>query len=209
MSSIIAPPPASTTTSSASVVITAPLFRLSVAQYQAMIRAGILTENDNVELLDGLLVEKMSKNPPHRVSTRKTRRALELVLPKEWFADSQEPVVLSTSEPEPDITVARSELSDDASRNPEAGDVALIVEVSDSTLTHDRTMKKSLYAAERIPTYWIVNLIDQRLEVYTDPSGSTAQPDYATVRVLGPTEEVAVILDGQEVARLAVRDLLP
>jgi hypothetical protein len=205
--SVIAPP--APVTSGSLIALTVPLYRLSVPQYQAMVRGGILTENDNVELLDGLLVTKMPKNPPHRVSTRKTRRALEAILPDAWFADSQEPVVLSISQPEPDITVARSELSDDATRNPDAGDVAFVVEVADSTLSHDRTVKKALYAEASIPIYWIVNLVDHQLEVYTDPTGPGTRPDYSTVLALNAADDVPVILDGQEVGRIAVRDLLP
>jgi hypothetical protein len=206
--SVIAPP-AAPIASGPLIALTVPLYRLSVPQYQAMVRGGILTENDNVELLDGLLVTKMSKNPPHRVSTRKTRRALEAILPDAWFADSQEPVVLSISQPEPDITVARSELSDDATRNPDAGDVAFVVEVADSTLSHDRTVKKALYAEASIPIYWIVNLINHQLEVYTDPTGPASPPDYANMQIHGPADEVPVIIDGQEIARISVSDLLP
>jgi Uma2 family endonuclease len=207
--SVIASPAASLPIAGSPIQLTAPLYRLSVPQYQAMVRAGILTENDNVELLDGLLVTKMSKNPPHRVATRRTRRRLEDVLPDAWFADSQEPVVLSASEPEPDITVARSELSDDSTRNPEAGDVALVVEVADSTLSHDCTVKRILYAEALTPIYWIVNLVDSQLEVYSDPTGPGPQPDYANRNTFGPNDDVPVVLDGQEVARIAVRDLLP
>ena len=186
-----------------------PLYRLSVAQYQAMIKAGILTDDDPVELLDGWLVLTMPKNPPHRVCTRKVRRALEAILPAAWYADSQEPITLPDSQPEPDVMVARAALGQDTSRHPGPPDVALVVEVADTTLDPDRGMKKRLYAAAAIPPYWILNLVDNVLEVYTDPSGPAAQPDYAASRVLGPAEEVPVVLDGREVGRIPVRELLP
>jgi Uma2 family endonuclease len=186
-----------------------PIYRLSVAQYHAMIQAGILKDDDPVELIRGWLVLKMPKHAPHRVSTRKVRRNLERVLPSGWYAESQDPVTLTDSEPEPDVSVAREELSEDASRNPEAADVAMVVEVSESTLAYDRGSKKELYAEARIPVYWIVNLVDHQLEVYTNPTGPASPPDYRAQQVYGPAEDVPVVIDGQEVARIPIRDLLP
>jgi Uma2 family endonuclease len=186
-----------------------PLYRLSVAQYHAMAQHGILTPEDRVELIHGLLVSRAPMNPPHRVTVRKVRLALEAVLPATWYADPQVPTTLSTSEPLPDVVIARANLSADTTRHPAPADLGLVVEVSDTTLAYDRSTKGSLYAAERIPVYWIVNLVDNHLEVHTDPSGLAAQPDYAKRQVLGPTEVVAVVLDGVEVGRIAVRDLLP
>jgi hypothetical protein len=190
-------------------VPTLPIYRLSVAQYQAMVRAGILADDDPVELIHGWLVPKMSKNAPHRVSTRKVRRSLERILPSGWYAETQDPVTLADSVPEPDVSVAREELSEDATRNPAAADVAMVVEVSESTLARDRGSKKQLYAEARIPIYWIVNLEDDQLEVFADPTGPSAQPDYRTSQVFGPEEQVPVIIEGREVARIAVRELLP
>jgi Uma2 family endonuclease len=85
----------------------------------------------------------------------------------------------------------------------------LVVEVAESSLAVDRTLRKELYAAAGIPLYWIVNLVDRRLEVFTGPSGPTPHPDYATTTILGPGDEVALILDGQEVGRIPVAALLP
>jgi Uma2 family endonuclease len=186
-----------------------PIYRLSVKQYHAMLRAGILTDDDRVELIRGWMVPKRSKNPPHRVWTRKVRRALERILPAGRYADSQEPITLADSEPEPDVVVAREEVSEDATRHPEPPDVALVVEVSDTTLAQDRGSKKQLYAEARLPVYWIVNLEDSQLEVYTDHSGPAPQPDYANQRILGPTDAVPVVVAGQQVGLIGVRDLLP
>jgi len=72
----------------------------SVDEYHAMLRAGILNEEDPIELLDGWLVSKMTKTPPHRIATRRVRKALERVVPVGWYVDSQEPITLSSSEPE-------------------------------------------------------------------------------------------------------------
>jgi len=186
------------------------LWRFSVRQYHAMIRAGILTEDDPVELLEGMLVTKMAKNPPHRLATRLTRRALEALLPEGWFVDVQEPITTEDSEPEPDLAVVRGTERDYAERHPGPEDLALVVEVADSSLQRDRTLKRRLYAAAGIPVYWVLNLAERQLEVYTGPTTSEADvPDYQHRQDCSPEDEVAIILDGTEFGRVTVRDLLP
>lgn len=183
--------------------------RLTVEQYHAMIRNGILTDDDPVELLEGWLVQKMPKKPPHRAATGLTRRALERVIPEDWHLDSQEPVTTDESEPEPAVSVVRGTLRDYADRHPGPHDVGLLVEVADVTLPRDRTLKKRIYARANVHVYWIVNLPESKVEVYTVPSGPAAQPDYAERRDYGPDNEIPVVLDGIEVGRMPVRDLLP
>ena len=141
------------------------IWRLSVNQYHQMVCAGILTEEDPVELLAGWLVPKMPKNPPHRVATRLLRQALERVVPAGWYVDSQEPITTADSEPEPDVVVVRGETRQYLDRHPGPQDVALIIEVADTTLQRDRVLKQRIYAAAGIPVYWIVNLLDNQLEV--------------------------------------------
>lgn len=174
-----------------------------------MIRAGILTEDDPVELLDGLLVPKMPKNPPHVLATELIREALPRVLPDGWFVSSQEPITLETSEPEPDGVVVRGQRRDYPDRHPGPREVALVVEVADASLQSYRTLKKQLYAQAGIPVYWIVNLIEGRLKVYSDPTGPSETPDYRQRRDYARTEEVPLLLDGREAARLPVSILLP
>src|SRR5712692_8749886 len=120
------------------------IFRLSVEQYHEMARAGILTEDDPVELLEGWLVTKMTKNPPHSVATHAIRRALDEMIPAGWFVDSQEPLTTDDSEPEPDAMVVRGHWRDYTERHPSPSAVVLVVEVADSTLQNDRTIKKRL-----------------------------------------------------------------
>jgi Uma2 family endonuclease len=115
-----------------------PIARLSVEQYQRMGQAGILTPDDDVELLEGWLVLKMTKNPPHRIATRKVRVALEALVTEGWYVDTQEPIVTSDSEPEPDVAIIRGRTEDYPDRNPSADCVGLVVEVADRTLLRDR-----------------------------------------------------------------------
>lgn len=190
-------------------VSTEVIWRFSVDQYHAMIRAGILTEDDPVELLEGWLVTTMPKNPPHSVVTQLTREALAPILPSGWYVDAQEPITTADSEPEPDVVVVRGDRRQYLNRHPGPQDVALVIEVADSTLQRDRVLKKRLYAAAGIPVYWIVNLLDNQCEVYTEPSGPAEQPDYRQQQHYGPADTVPVVIEGREVGRLVVRDLLP
>jgi Uma2 family endonuclease len=185
------------------------IWRLSVEQYHEMIRAGILTSDDPVELLEGWLVCKMPKSPSHRISVRLTRDALQAVVPAGWYVDSQEPITLADSEPEPDVTVIRGETRDYFDRHPGPTDLALVVEVADTTLERDRRVKKRLYALAGLVIYWIINLSELLVEVYTEPSGPAEEPDYRERRDYGVDDSVPVVIEGREVGRIDVRELLP
>jgi Uma2 family endonuclease len=173
-----------------------------------MIRLGILTEDDPVELLEGWIIHKMPKNPPHRAATKLTRNALEEILPSGWYVDAQEPITLEDSEPEPDVVIVRGNTRDYLDRHPGSQDLALVVEIADSTLERDRTSKKRMYARAGIPVYWIVHLCERKLEVYTEPIDLAQQPTYQQRQDYSLSDEVAVAIEGREVGRLIVRDLL-
>lgn len=186
----------------------APIWRLSVEQYHDMIRSGILTDDDPVELLEGWLVTKMPKKPPHTLATQLTRDALAGVLLSGWFVNVQEPISTADSEPEPDVVIVRGDRRDYREQHPRPDDVALVVEVADATLQQDRTLKLRLYASARIATYWILNLPERQLEVYRDPIGEGDQATYRQRRNYQPSDDAPVVIDGQEVARLRVESLL-
>jgi len=184
------------------------ILRLSVQQYHDMIRQGILSSDDPVELLEGFLVVKMSKNPPHAKSTGRVQRHLDGKLPPGFFTRVQDPITLEDGEPEPDVAVARGTDDDYTDRHPGPADVPLVVEVADSTLVRDRTLKLRSYARAGIRVYWIVNLLARQIEVYQQPVGGD-EPTYLRQDVFGEQERVPVILDGREIATLNVADLLP
>ena len=186
-----------------------PVLPLTVAQYHEMLDAGILISGDPIELLEGWLVTKMTKHPSHVLSTRKARRAFDRIVPDTWFTDSQDPISTISSEPEPDVVVIRGTIDDFRDRHPGPEDVGLVIEVADSSLERDRVWKKRIYAAARIPCYWIVNLIDQQVESFTSPTGSGESATYASQRVFRTGEQITVELDGSEVGSIAVDALLP
>jgi Uma2 family endonuclease len=182
-----------------------PVWRFTVAQYHRMVQLGILTEDDPVELLAGWLVQKMTKNPPHRVATRLVRNALEAIIPDGWYVETQEPITLADSEPEPDVAIILGNTRDYLDRHPGATEVALVVEVSDSTLERDRTLKQAIYAQAGIPTYWILNLSDRTLECYSSPSNTGT---YQTQQSIAQGA-VDVIINGQIIGTVELQQLLP
>lgn len=177
-----------------------PILRLSVARYHAMRDAGILTEADRVELLGGLLVPKMTKNPPHSLATELVRRALANVVPPGWYVRIQEPVTTSDSEPEPDLAVVRGDPRDYAERHPRGGDVGIVVEVAAESLNRDRTDKRRIYAQAGIETYWVVNLREALVEVYGRGGG---------MRRHRRGETVAVVVEGARWGQVDVDAMLP
>ncbi len=181
------------------------IYRLTVEQYHEMIRNGTIRSGSAVELLEGVLFRIMGRNPRHRASTYRTTKALERVVPPGWYVDRQEPMTTDESEPEPDVYVARGNTLDYLDRHPGPADCALVVEVSDSTLAHDRGVKCGLYARAGVTVYWIVAVPERRVEVYTNPSGS----GFATVGRYVDGESISVVIDGHEVGTVAVADLLP
>jgi Uma2 family endonuclease len=183
------------------------IWRMGIEQYHAMIEAGILTDDDPVELLEGWLVFKMPKNPPHRVTTQLVRKALEQVLPEGWYVDSQEPITLADSEPEPDVVVVRGDTRQYLDRHPGGDAVAVVIEVSDTTLQRDRSAKKRAYARAGIPIYWIVNLVDYQVEVYAHPDRD--QADYLQQRYYPLTANLPLEIAGSVIADLSVSALFP
>ncbi len=93
--------------------------------------------------------------------------------------------------------------------SPGPGDVALVVEVADSSLARDRSRKKRLYARSGYSVYWLINLVNRQVEIYTDPTGPVEEPDYLHRQDFGPDDMIPLVIEGREVGRLAVRDLLP
>jgi len=120
-----------------------PVLPLTVGQYHAMIRAGELESGATIELLEGWLVTKMTKSPPHSAATAKTRRRLNEILPDGWSVDAQEPVTTADSEPEPDVAVIRGLREDYVERHPGPEDVGLLVEKSRLPVPPPPTRRKA------------------------------------------------------------------
>ena len=184
------------------------VYRFTVEQYQRMGEAGILTKCDRVELLEGYVVFKMPRNPPHDGTVEAMDDLLRPHIPTGWRLRCQLTVVLSDSQPEPDFAIARGDARTYRTRHPVAGDVGLVVEVADSSVGRDQHEKARLYARAGIPIYWIINLVDRQVEVYTQPSGPTPAPAYGRLDAYAPGDLVPLVLDGVQVATVPAADLL-
>lgn len=184
------------------------VYRVTVAQFDRMVRDGTLGEDEAVELLNGVLVNAMPKNPMHRVALRKTVLALEKIIPDGWHVAKEESMTVGPGcKWEPDAAVLRAELEFDASRDATVADCALVVEVADASLARDRGEKLAGYARAGLPAYWVVNLPGGRVEVFADPDQAAGR--YRDQASLGPGDLAAVVIEGREVGRIAVLDLLP
>ena len=183
------------------------LSRLTVKQYDRMIEDRTFDNAEDVELIEGLLVTKIGRNRPHVQAGKKGLAALLRITPPGWHVAKEDPLVASDySKPEPDLALVRGRVEDYANRDVTAGDIGLVVEIADSSLAADREVMGRLYAAGGIPVYWIVNLIDQWVETYTSPDSASGYRSRADFR---PGEEIPIVIDGQEVGRIAVAELLP
>ena len=183
--------------------------RFSVDEYHRMIHSGILTENDRVQLVDGWIIEMPPIGPERSTSSSLAAIAIQRCLAPGWILRLGDPITLAAGEPEPDVVVARGTIRDYSSRHPGPGDIALVIEISDATLSFDRAQKSKEYAASGIPEYWIVNLVDRQIEVHRLPQAAATGPEYRFREVFTSSATIKLQIEGIEIAELHVSDLLP
>jgi Uma2 family endonuclease len=182
-------------------------YRLTVDEYQAMVEKGILTSGQPLELIEGLLVKKMTKKPDHAACSEATWRAIHALLPPGWHVRIEKPVRIPSREsmPEPDVSVARGGHRDYVDRDPGPDDVALVVEIARSSVVADRALATT-YAAGGIPVYWIVNVIDRQLEIY---AGRVEGNDAPPALILPESAIADVTIAGLVVGNFPDADILP
>ncbi|HMQ46781.1 MAG TPA: Uma2 family endonuclease [Saprospiraceae bacterium] len=175
---------------------------ISVDEYHRMIEIGIFSKGEKLELLNGKLVFMSPIGSKHAGCLDKIAELFIQCFIGKARVRVQNPLLLPNySEPEPDIAVVKRKPNYYTDRHPQADEVYLIVEVADTSLEIDREEKYKLYASANIPVYWIVNLRDNCLEVYTEPLGEL----YKNRRLFLPGDMVELPhLDQQ----IAVNDLL-
>jgi Uma2 family endonuclease len=155
---------------------------LTVAEYHRMGEVGILTERDRVELIEGELIAMSPIGSEHAGAVNALTRQLVQVVGERGIVAVQNPVRLDDlSEPQPDFAVLKPRSDDYRKATPRPEEVLLIIEVADSSLSYDRSVKRSLYARHGIPEFWIVNLTAGEVEVCRAPSGDS----YASVSHVG------------------------
>ena len=169
----------------------------------------MLGENDRVELLEGWIVPKMTHNPLHDGVIQIVNNQITRILPAKWTIRIQSAITTADSEPEPDIAIVRGDERAYLARHPRPQDIALLIEVAESSLNDDRDIKARLYARAGVAVYWIVNLIDFQIEVLSDPTGPGNAPAYHNRHVFRGDELVPVVIDGRDIAEIPAKDLLP
>ena len=155
---------------------------LTVAEYHLMGEAGILTEDDRVELIEGQLIAMSPIGSDHSGTVNALTRMLVLAVGDRGVVAVQNPVQLDDfSEPQPDFSVLKPREDDYRRATPRPDEVLLIIEVAKSSLAYDRAVKRALYARHGIPEFWIVNLAAGEVEVCRNPAGE----EYASVSRVG------------------------
>ena len=167
--------------------------KFTIDEYHQLVDIGFFTENDRIELIRGEIIEMAPKRTPHSVCNSLLWKRLYELIGKQAEIRVQEPITLpSNSEPEPDVVIAQKKEDNYLSAHPTVEDIVLIIEISDSTLQYDRETKLSLYAEAGINHYWIVNLVDSCLEVYSNPFADKGKFNYKNKSIMLADEKVDV-----------------
>jgi Uma2 family endonuclease len=186
------------------------LRKFSVEEYYQLAEAGILRHKERVELLLGIVTMMSPIGPPHSTSVDLLYRAFLRLLPASNDYTAGRDVIFADSVTEPDGAVLRGTLREFSKTKATGANVALVIEVAETSLSEDRGIKQRVYAAAEIPEYWIVNLQERKLEVYRRPiSASGEQPaKYEIVEVFLPDQSVDVLIDGTKAGTILVREIL-
>lgn len=186
-----------------------PVARLSVAEYQRILASKSLEPERRVEFLEGVIVHKSVGGLRHEGGIEKLVESIRPLLPRGWSVKTNCPFVTRESQPEPDVVVVSDKLQDADSMFPRATDVALVIEVADSTLTCDRRSKARIYARAAISSYWVLNLLDSQMEVFTNPSGPVPMPGYQEQRVYRIDDRLNVVIGMDDLGAIRVGDVIP
>jgi hypothetical protein len=186
-----------------------PVRRFTVDEYHHMIRAGFFADDERFELLEGWIVPKMIHSPLHETVVVLPHEQVQSQIPDDWRIRMKSGITTGDSEPEPDLALVRGAARDYISHHPGPNDVALAIEVADASLAQDRSLKARLYARASVPTFWIINLIDAKVEVYSDPTGPDTAPRYRQQQEYRAGDSISLVIAGQEVGRIDVRAMLP
>lgn len=160
----------------------------NVDEYRRMGEAGIFSEDDRIELIEGEILRMSPIGSRHAATVKRLHTQFHDLLGKQAIVSVQDPIVLNDfSEPQPDIAIVHARDDFYAQAHPGAADVFLIVEVADTSINYDRELKLPAYARSEIPEVWIVDLPGERLDVHTDPANGV----YRSMRSLGRGDTVA------------------
>jgi Uma2 family endonuclease len=174
----------------------------SRVEYENMIRAGILGEDEHLELVGGRIIAMSPEGPMHAAAIDLCADALRSIFASGYTVRVQHPLAVdSDDEPEPDVAVVRGGPRDHLAEHPH--DAVLVAEVAESSLEYDRRDKALLYARAGFSDYWIVDLVNRRVEVHRDPAPS----GYRRIVSLSSGDEIAPLAAPE--MQIAIATLLP
>lgn len=158
-------------------------FRFKVHDVHRIIEAGFLPEDNQTEIINGEIIEKMPIGSKHAGTVKRIAEFFRDLTRNTALISVQDPVQLSVfDEPQPDIALLKRRSDFYTKKHPTAADVFLIVEVSDSTLVYDKQTKINLYASAQIAECWIVNLSKNVIEIFTQPENGAYQKNQVVRR---------------------------
>ena len=165
----------------------------SVAEYHRLSELGFFQENERIELIRGQIIQMAAKGTPHSVCNTLLFGELFTLLQGQATIRNQEPIILGNdSELEPDIVIVRNRSDRYLDSHPSMADILLVIEVSDSTLKYDRETKLALYAESGINHYWLLNLVANCLEAYSQPYKIQGGFEYAARQIYLPNSAIAL-----------------
>jgi Uma2 family endonuclease len=190
---------------------------ITTDQYDRMIADGILEEGEPYELLNGAIIRKdrsargedpMTVGDDHTYAVMMLNRLNRKLEKMGCHLRPQQPILLPPKdEPEPDGAIVRGREEDYLGRKPMKRDILCVIEVSDASLRRDRTTKLGIYASGGIERYYVVNLVDRVVEVYTQPRRGKGV--YASTKKLGGDETVEFPTVAGKALAVKVREILP
>ncbi|MBH8566649.1 Uma2 family endonuclease [Nostoc sp. CENA67] len=168
--------------------------RFTIAEYHKLIELGFFHEDDHLQLINGEIIEMVSKGTAHETCLRKLWKELPKIVGDRATLQSQAPITLPpNSEPEPDFAIVKNRADDYFAGHPQPSDVLLVIEVSDSSLDYDRNVKIPLYAKAGISDYWIFHLFDNHLECYSEPyQDKQDKYGYINKRIFLPNQVISL-----------------
>ncbi|NMG07555.1 Uma2 family endonuclease [Brasilonema sp. UFV-L1] len=150
--------------------------KFTVEQYHKMAEFGILREDEQVELIRGEIIEMSPIGTKHAACVNRLVNLLIQRLGKRIILAPQNPVILSdNSEPQPDVTLLQPREDFYENAHPQPNDIFLIIEVADTTVKYDREVKIPLYAEDKITEVWLVDINEQCVEVFSEPTADGYQ----------------------------------
>ena len=183
--------------------------RLTVDEFRRKAARGEFSESKLFELLEGVVVSKARQTLKHETALENIQNVIGKLTPGGWHMRVQQPMNCGDSTPEPDAVIVKDALDQYVDRPPMPNMVSLIVEVADASLEQDRRLKGRIYARAGVMLYWLLNLVDSQLEVYSNASGPVPMPGFREKRVYRSEDKLSLVVGLDDLGMVKVRDLLP